>query len=428
MAIWTPSNSTSTKTKKLKAEGCTNSYELEVPRARLQEAAHNALLRLQLQARLPGFRPGKAPMEMVRKHFGERAELEAVDDVIKKVIPEVLTELKLRPVGVPTVDDVKVQPESPLRFTMRVEVAPEFEPKNYKGIALTKKEVVVQETDIEARLQQLQDGNARLDQAAAEALEKTHYAVVDFELTRDGKVIEGGRGKGELVDMSSEQSIEGIVEGLLGSKRAETREFDVKVEGKPTRCKMTVHEIKSKIVPAIDDEFAKDLGCTALEELKTKLRELVVKENSQRTERELQQQLEKALLDANKFDVPPSLAEQQLEYLMERLLGRLGRGGKEKLPAGDLKKLREQMRPQAEDSVRFQFLIAEIAKREKIEVTDDDLKKDLEGQLARAETDEEKRETRELFEKRADDIRALIRERKALALIRDAAKVTTVKS
>lgn len=425
MAIWTPS--TKTKTKKLKEEGCKLIYEVEVPPARLQDAVNNFFVRIQMKARLPGFRQGKAPLDLVKKQFGAQAKTEAMEDLVKDVVNELIKEQDLRPVATPAVSDLSALADKPIKFKVHLEVLPKFEPKGYKGIAVTKKEYPTKDEDVDTRLKHLQEGNARLETVTEEQLGKEHYAIVDFELSRDGKPLEGGGGKAELVDMSSDQSIEGLVEGLMGAKRQETREFEVKIGGKPTQCKMTVQEIKKKIVPPLDDSFAKDMGFEALAELKEKLRDLVVKENTVKSERELQQELERAILDANRFEVPVTFADQQVESMLERQLERIG-PAKDKLKEKDLEELRTKMRPVAEDSVRMQFLVAEIVRVEKIEATDDDLKKDLEVQLARAQTEAQKKETQELFDKRPDDIRALIRERKAFQLIRDAAKVTTVKA
>jgi len=427
MAIWTPSTATKPVAKKIKIEGCRHSYSVEVPEARIQDEAQNVLLRIQLQARIPGFRQGKAPLDMVKRQYGDRAKADAVEETIRKVIPELLTELELRAVAAPEVDKLQAKPGSPLKFEMHVEVAPKVEPAGYKGLALSKKEYKVEEKDIEVRLKQLQEGNARLEKAAEEALGKDHYAVVDFELYQDGKIIDGGIGKQELIDMSSDQSIDGLTKGLMGATRGESREFEVKINGKETQSKMTVSEIKNKITPALDDEFAKDLGCESLDDLKAKLRELVVKENEAKSEREVQQDLEKALLEANKFDIPPSLAEEQLEAMLERLLGRVGRP-KDQMAQKELDDLRKRLQPEAENSVRMQFLISSIGRLEKIEATDEDVKKDLERQLERANSDKEKKETREVFAKRDADVRALIRERKVFEFLRESAKIKSVKA
>ncbi|MBI2363189.1 MAG: hypothetical protein HYV15_07390 [Elusimicrobia bacterium] len=177
MAIWTPEQKT--KTKKVKVEGCTHVYELEVPAPKAVEAVQTALVRLQLTARVPGFRPGKAPLDQIKAQFMGRARAQAADDLIEGAVREALGELKLRPVAMPAVGNVKFPEGGGLTFEMHVETAPEFSPKGYKGMALTKKDAKVTDEEVAERLKQLVEGNARLE-AADGAAGKDHYVVIDF--------------------------------------------------------------------------------------------------------------------------------------------------------------------------------------------------------------------------------------------------------
>lgn len=424
MAIWTPEQKT--KTKKVKAEGCVQVYELEVPAPKAAEAIQTALLRLQLTAKVPGFRTGKVPLDYVKSQFMGRARAAAADDLIEGAVREALGELKLRAVAMPAVGNVKFPEGGALTFEMHVETAPEFEPTGYKNIALTKKDAKAKPADVEERLKQLQEGNARLEAVEGPA-QKEHYVVMDYSLSRDGKPLPNGTGKGELVDLSSDQTVEGLTQGLLGATKGETRELSVKIDGQPAVCKATVVELKRKVLPALDDEFAKDLGVDSLAQLKEKLAEIVQKEGEARAERDLVAQIDKALLDANKFEVPPTLAEHQVEHMYSRFVERMV-GPDQNLPEEDAKKLREKLRPEAHNAVRLQFLVARIAEHEKIEATDEDLKAELEKSLAQSETEKEKARTREVFEKREGDIRAMIKERKVYQLIRESAKIKTEKN
>lgn len=423
MAIWTPS--VKTKTKKLKIEGCQHVYKVEVPPGRMQDALHNIFLRLQLRARIAGFRPGKAPLEMVKKQYGRDAAAEAAEEVLKTSIPEVLKELNLRPVAAPSVGAIQTPPNGPMSFELHVEVAPKFTPNGYQGIAVTRKDLQVADKDIEERLKQLQDGNARLEKTKGETVGKEHYAVLDYQMKRDGKPVEGGKGKQELIDMSSEQTIEGLTKNLLGAKRGETRTFEIKVDGKATECTATVSEIKVKILPKIDEEFAKDMGVDSLAKLREELKKLIERENSEQTERELSKQIEEALLKANNFSVPASLTEHQTEHMIARLASRIGRRDG-KLPEKEAEELRKTLKPQAEQQVKIQFILAAIGEKEKIDATDEDFKSEFETAVEKAKGEENKKKAREFFEKSKDDVLSAIRERKVIRLIRDSAKIKTV--
>lgn len=424
MAIWTPT--LKTKAKKLKSEGCEQRYEVEVPAARFQETLQDVFVRLQLQARISGFRPGKAPIDIIKRQFAQTAETEAIEQIIRVVVPETLKDIGVRAVTVPTVGNISLRPGSPLTFELLVEAAPEFKPTGYTGISVTRTEYPVEELEIEDRVRHLQEGNARLDRAESETVAKDHYVVLDFELTRDGKVIESGRGKQELVDMSSDQTIDGLVQGLLGAKRQERREFEVVVDGKPTRCSAVVSEIKIKILPELDDEFAKDMGTESMGKLRDELRSILLRENAEKSEREVALQIEKALLEANRFEIPKSLAEHQLEHMLERLEARI-MGPDRRLPDKEAGELREKLKPQAADQVRLQFILGEIARKENLSATEEDFEKERAASIEKAEGDEQKRKTKELFEKSKDDILAAIRERKVIRLIRDSAKIKSAK-
>ncbi|MBI5244124.1 MAG: trigger factor [Elusimicrobia bacterium] len=409
----------SVKTKKLKEEGCLHAFDVELAAEKLAEAVHTNLMRIQQRAKVPGFRPGKAPIDIIRKQFSAQARADAADGLIKAAVPEALKASGLKAVVFPTVANIRVEEGKPLAFELRVETAPQFEVKGYQGLSLTKNVYPVTDEDVEKRLVQLQEGNARLDRAGAESIAKTHYAVLDYEILRDGKRIQGAHGKQELVDMSSDQTIEGLVDGLLGSKRGESREFPVKLEGKPASCRVTVSEIKEKLLPSIDDEFAKDMGFDALEALRAKLREVVRGENEERSERELVSEIERSLLSANRIPVPPTLAEQQLEQTIERVSRRFADG----LPENKLAELREKLRRQSEDEVSLSFIMAAIAKKESLAATEEDVQKELEKGLLKAETEAQKNDVREFFETRRASIETALRDRKVMESIRGSAKV-----
>jgi trigger factor len=407
------------KTKKIKEEGCLQTFEVELPAERLAQAVHTTLMRIQQRAKIPGFRPGKAPIEIVRRQFTAQARADAAEDLIKGAVPEALRSAGLDPVVFPSVGNIRADEGKPLAFELVVETAPKFEPKGYSGLSLTKNIYPATDEDVEKRLVQLQEGNARLDRASAEAVGKTHYAVLDYEILREGKRLSGAHGKQELVDMSSDQTIEGLVEGLLGARRGESREFPVKIEGKPAICRVTVSEIKEKKLPALDDDFAKDTGFESLDALKAKLHEVVRSEGEERSERELVSEIEKSLLSANKIPVPPTLAQQQLEQTLERLTRRFASG----VPENKLAELSEKLRPQCEDEVRLSFILAAIAKKESLKVGEEDVQKELEKGLAKAETEEQKKDVREFFATRRQSIETALRDRKTMDAIKSKAKL-----
>jgi trigger factor len=343
-----------------------------------------------------------------------------LDALIRKHTPEAMKELDVRPVAVPSVEDVSFEPGKPVKFQVRVEVAPTVAPKDYTKIAVTRTAYPADEKALEARLDELREANARLEKAGDEKASKSHYVVVDYQAYRDGKPMANAKGENELVDMSSDQTVEGLVEGLAGMGVGESKDVEVKLSDKPATLKVTVKEIKTKILPALDAEFAKDLGFETLEALKAKLKEVIEDEGKQRTDRELQQQLEEALIKANKFPVPPALAESQLDHMIERLRRQMGAQLGEK----QLEDLKKKLLPRAEDEVRMGYLLPAIAAKEKLAVTDDELKAELDKNLAGVESEAKKDEIRKMFEERKDALSSMLRDRKAMDFVRKAAKIT----
>lgn len=412
------------KAKKVKEQGCVTTVEMEVPVGMVQDAVHNAWLRIQGQARLPGFRPGKAPLAMVQQQFAGEMKDIVVRELIEKAVPDGVAQLGLKPVSAPTLSDVRFEQGKPFVVQFDVEQAPKVQLKTYKKLKATRKKYPASDEEVSKRLEELREGNARLEKAAEEAVGPRHYVVVDFEASADGKPLKEGKGSGELVDMSSEQTVEGLTQGLLGMKRGEKKDVPVKLENAPKAVfHTTVKEIKTKVVPALDDEFAKDVGFPTLEELKKNLRELVDNEGKARAVREVTAQLEDALLANHEFAVPPSLVAGQLERLAERVQEQL-LGPSRQLPDEEYKKLREKLSPRAEKEVRLSFLLREIAAAEKIEATAQDIETELNRALEEAPNEERRRSARHFFEEHAEDIKSMIRDRKTVTFINENAAIT----
>ena len=408
--------------KLVKEDACTATFSVEVPAAQVEAESHNALLRFQQRAKLPGFRPGKAPLDMVRQQFGAHLQEEVIDHFARKHVPEALLELKLSPVAAPVITDVSREAGKPMQFHLRVEVPPRVAPKDYAGIKLIRQDYPATDELIAARLEELREAHARLEAAAEESVGKAHYVVVDYSASRGGKPLADAKGVGELVDMSSEQAVAGLTEGLLGLKRGESKAISVKLGGQDTQLDVTVKEIKTKILPLLDADFAKDMGLETIDELKAKLKEVIAEEGRTRTERELSEQLENGLLQSNRIPVPPSLSQAQLEHMIERLQRQL-LGGRGEFSVQQLDELKTKLRPQAEDRVRISFLLPAIAQREKIDVAEAEVQAELEKSLSAAETDEKKTHVRAAFSERRDEILGMLRDRKTLDFLRAKATV-----
>lgn len=424
MGLFGSSNKVSYK--KVKEEGCLVTLSIEVPFAKVEEQTHNQLLRIQARAKLPGFRPGKAPIAMVSQHYMGHAREEAFETLAREHVPGALKELALSPVAPPTISDIDFKPSEPLQFKVNVEIPPRFTARDYTKIPVVRRRHAPTDSELERRLEELREGNARLEKTAADRVGKTHYAVIDFSASREGKPLSGAKGEAELVDMSSDQTIAGLAEGLLGMERGQSKSFPVQIGGQPALMEAKVLEIKEKILPPLDAEFAKDMGFPGVAEFKDKLREVMEKEGVTRGEREVSRQLEEALLKANRFPVPPSLVTARLERQLERLREKFY-GAQGAWPENELQEIKGKLAPEAENEVRMSYILASIAEKEKLEAKEEEVAAEKKKSLEAARTAEEKEDIERLFADRRDAVSGMLRERKTLDFIREKAVITDEK-
>ena len=408
------------KFKKLKQEGCTAAILVEVPAVQAEEESHSALLRLQERAAIPGFRQGKAPLDILKKQFEGRIREDVIARLARKHIPAALSELRLSPVAAPVITRVELAPSKPLRLEVEVELSPEIEPKGYSGMALSRRDYPAADADVDKRLSELREANARLERASHETVKSEHYVVTDLSASRGGKPLPRLQMESELVDVSSEQSLPGLAAALVGMSRGESKEVATTIEGREAVLKVTVKEIKEKILPPLDDEFAKDIGVPTLAELKEKIKEVLGEEGRRRAESEIERQIDEALLKANKVSLPPSLVERELSHRLERLRARL-LGPRGQWPEKDLAAWAEKLKPDAEKDLKLSFILQAVARKENISVAPEDLSKEMETSLAAARTPDKQDEVRRLFEERKAEMTALIKERKVLSFIKEKA-------
>ncbi len=419
MGLFTAMKSDKAKFKKLKEEGCIVTLAVEIPAQEVTDLTQTSLTRIQNHARVPGFRPGKAPIQVVKQHFSGHARQEAIDALMRKHIPTAIEDLKLRVVETPAVEDVKWTEGSPLVLTVRVEVAPAATAKDYHKIPVLRKPTTADVAALEKRLEDLRESHARLEVSPDELLGEKHFAVIDYSASQNGKPLAQAKGIGELVDMAAEQSVEGLVGGLKGMRRGESKTVAVKLRGKDAHLAVTLREIKSKVLPPIDAELSKDLGFETLEALKTKLKEVLDSETRKASDEDAIRQIEAALIKSNPFALPPSMVERQLEGMFQRMQQRLMGAGP--MPDHMMADLKAKMQPRAEEEVRLAFILNAIAEKEKIEATETELTAELEAGLKDADTEQKKKDLRDAYARRKDQISHMIRERKVIAHLKDKA-------
>ncbi len=423
------------KVKVVKEESCEITFSVELPKEEVIKETDAVYQSIQSRAALPGFRTGKAPIEMVRKHFADRARQHVVENLIGRAAAQVIRERKLQTIDTPKIEKLEFEFGKPLQFQMKVEKDPEIKLKDYKGLKVNRAAIKVTEQNVKKTLEELRERNSTLVASEAPKVGKNHFVVVDFEGKIDGKTFPGGSATNYLLDMTQPQTIAGFSEGLIGAALNEKRAVNVTFPAdyfrkewasKQAVFDVTIKEIKEKKLPALDDEFAKDLGLTSLEELRKKVHENIEKEETAKADKEMEEQIHQGLLDNHKFEIPPTLVEERTRTLTQRALNNLQKQGL--VQAGDQQAeatILEKSRPQAERDVRLSYLLRAIAAQEKLDATDADVndlkKKALDENKDQAEMVEK------YFQERNLAIRASLTEGKVLDFLKKNAKVKTVK-
>jgi len=407
------------KIKKIKQEGCVHVFGINLDSKALSEASQEALVRLQSVVSLPGFRVGKVPLNMIKDQFPSMVKDEVLDIAAKSSLPEIFKASQLNPVVAPLLKNVSYEPAKSLYFEIQFECSPSIEPKGYEKIAATRKVHKITDAEVDKYINQVREYNAYLKPAAeGEAASKNHFVIVDYDTYENGAPVADGTVKGEIVDLSSPQTIAGLAEAVIGAKKGESREFDAPFGDRKMHFKVTLNEIKQKMVPELDENFLKEAGVKTQEELKANVRKLLEQGAAEKTEKDMLGQLEEALLKSNPLTLPPTLVKEETQELLELFKKRAPE--EQHLPD---EALLGRLKPVAERNLSLTYILHHIAKKEKIEATDAELDAELEKVMTRLNTEEEKVRGRELFEKRKEYIRASMVENKTMTLVKEKAVI-----
>ena len=343
---------------------------------------------------IPGFRKGKAPMNIVEKYYGAQIFYEdAFNEVATEAYDEALEANKIDAVSRPVVDIKQMEKGKDVIFTAVVQTKPEVELGKYKGIEIPKVEYKVEEKDIEHELGHMQEHNSRLITVDDRALENGDIATIDFEGFVDGVAFDGGKAEGHELEIGSGSFIPGFEDQLVGMKIDEEREikvtfpkeyFSKDLAGKEAMFKVKLHEIKRKELQELDDEFAKDVSeFDTLAELKASIKEKIEKNNEQRQKYETEDLAIKAVCEDVKVDIPSGMVEFEVENMMKDFEQRLSYQGLNldqylKMIGKTEEEMKKEYEPQAIEAIKSRLVLEAIIKAEKIEASEDEIKAKME--------------------------------------------------
>jgi trigger factor len=410
--------------------------DVAVPARELERRIAGAATALAGDMRLPGFRKGKVPPEMVIQRVGREAVLEqALRDSLGEWYERALLEASIAPVGDPKLD-VPALPAAgeDLSFSIEVAVRPQAKVGEYRGLEVGKPATDVPDEAVDAELDRLREGFASLnpvERAAAEG----DLVSIDYRGAIDGETFEGGEGRDQLVELGSGSLVEGFEEGLVGASAGAERSLDVtfpadyrakELAGKQATFEVTVNEVREKELPDVDDDFAAEASeFETLAELREEIRSRISKAFEQRAEQEFREAAVNAAADAAQVEIPEEIARARAEESLERFLHNLSHQGVDpeafvKVQEGGREGMLKGVLPEAERSLRRDATLAAIADAEGIETSDDDL---LEA-LGPGEGDEDPRRILDRLRESGRDklLRDEVRLRKAAEVVVEAAK------
>ncbi len=400
-----------------KIKECRVKLLIEVNADQVENRFQDVFRDFQKAATLPGFRTGKAPLELIEKKFSK----EAHEEVLKSLVPEAyhqsVISQKVSPVSLPSISDIQMERGKKLTFSAEFDRFPEFSLKNYKGIKIVKPSMEVSDEDTEKGMASLMDSRAELTELISlRAVAKGDYVIADVEIWKDGSFIPGQ--KGILLFVEAHES-DDFYDKIVGAQVGEAREISVDLDeeekkrgliGRKPAYKIWVRGIKEKKLPVLDEDFAKSFGKASVDELKEAVRKDIASYKKSEAFEKMKHELFERLLAMADFVVPEALVEKQKEKLMEQAKLQYERRGMVNGQLADqLKKTESEAVSKAAEQVKLYFILQKVAELEQIEPDEIELERRLQV-LA----DESKRpldEARQVF---GEDLRESMRERQTI--------------
>jgi trigger factor len=407
-------------------DACTREISLEIPADVVTKESERVLEQYRKAARLPGFRRGKVPAGVIRQRFAEEIKTEMVEQLIPRYIRQEVERQGLTPVSTPRVTDMHLHDGEPLRFKATFEVLPPIEVSGYQELRTERAPITVTDEEVEATLTRLREQSATFDPVEGRPLADGDFAQASFTGTPLDESGKGAQMDDVLVEIGGANTLPEFTENLRGANAGEERTFEVsypedfsdkRLSGRKFSYTVTVKNIKRKNLAELDDAFAKSLGdFESLDALKQRIRDGMQEEKRHNAEHEAKEKLVDELVRRNEFPLPESLVDRQVDLRLERGLRALAAQGMrtEDMKKMDLNRLRSGQREAAVREVKASLILEKIADAEKIEVTDDEIEKEIESLARQTKQTSEAIRARLTREGALDRIRNRIRHEKVL--------------
>jgi trigger factor len=345
--------------------------EIEVSKEKVDDEFEAVYQKYKAHSKIPGFRKGKAPMDLIKLRFKDAVEKEVMESLVPEAYEDALKETNLSPISLPVVKDLQFQRGMPLKFKAEIDVRPEVEVKDYKGIKLVRKTKQITDEDVDRTLNYVREDFAELHPVEREAKFYDHL-IVDMTKYQEGKE---DKLKNQQLVLDPHNMIKEFQETLIKARAGDQKEIEVdyrpdfhnkKLAGQNVKYAIEVKQVKEKVLPEADDNFAKMVGeYKDLAGLKTKIKEDLTKKAMQDSEKNLRNELINQVIKLNHFEVPETVLNFYLDSLIQDL--------KKKYRKVDEKKTREEFKEIGAAQIRWDYLLHQIAEKEKIEVTKEEV-------------------------------------------------------
>jgi trigger factor len=415
---------------------CRRELELEIPAEEVTKASEKVAKEFARLATVPGFRPGKAPIALIKRRFADDIKGEVLQKLVPEKVEKAMAEQKLSPVSQPQVEKLEFKEGEPLKFLATFEVLPEFSLGDYKNLEIEMPEMAISDEDVDKTLKEMAERAATFAPVEGREVLDGDYVQVKLNGTPEGEG-EPLNAESVLCHVGAEETMQPFNENLRGAKIGEHKDFDVdypadypdpKLAGKKYHYAVDILGIKTKSTPELNDEFSKDVSdAGSLDELKKKIHESLEHE---RVHRQKDLQREKVLAELVKlhdFPVPEALVEQQMDVRLERVVRSLAQQGVDPRAVNiDWVSLRKRQEDRAKDDVKAELVVDRIASEEKIESTDEEVEHELEHMATHSGQSAEALRASLTKQGTLDRMRAKLRSDKTLDWLAQNAKVKTV--
>jgi trigger factor len=411
---------------------------MEIPWNEVKDELDSAYREIGKKAKIKGFRPGKVPRNVLEVYYKEQAEGEAISGIVNKYYWPELEKRGIIPISQPEIKQDGLKENTNFSFTASFETEPEFDPKNYKGMELEKEDFKVTDGDVETRLDEIRQMFATMEEVKDDRpVVKGDFVVIDFTGSQNGESFKELNAEGYLLEIGSQRFVPGFEEQLIGMKNGETKEIKVtfpedyhekRFAGKEIVFKVTIKGIKEKKLPETDESFIKNFErYNSLDDLKNDVRKSLEEKFQRQAEMSLQNKITDILIKENDFEVPPSLVERQIYYMIADTQKRMVSAGMDENSAMDFGfKMHDKFKDDAVKTVKSFMLLKKIAQKESFVVEESDIEKYIQELAQQNGHDVELLKKMYSNEERKDGLKMEVIQKKAFDFIERNANIKTV--